>query len=90
MVNKGSHFADFVRFRLHTYTRTQQVDFKKYYFYDRKGFKFFDQILQAAAILDKELKIFILNFFIFNSSFSQNIFQFNITFNCGFATIPAN
>ena len=24
MVNKGSHFADFVRFRPHTYTRTQQ------------------------------------------------------------------
>ena len=24
MANKGSHFADFVRFRPHTYTRTQQ------------------------------------------------------------------
>ena len=24
MVNKGSHFADFVRFRPHTYTRSQQ------------------------------------------------------------------
>ena len=24
MVNKGSHFADFVRFHSHTYTRTQQ------------------------------------------------------------------
>ena len=24
MVNKGSHFADFVRFHPHTYTRTQQ------------------------------------------------------------------
>ena len=24
MVNKGSHIADFVRFRPHTYTRTQQ------------------------------------------------------------------
>ena len=24
MVNKGSHLADFVRFRPHTYTRTQQ------------------------------------------------------------------
>ena len=24
MVNKGLNFADFVRFRLHTYTRTQQ------------------------------------------------------------------
>ena len=24
MDNKGSHFVDFVRFRPHTYTRTQQ------------------------------------------------------------------
>ena len=24
MINKGSHFADFVRFRPHAYTRTEQ------------------------------------------------------------------
>ena len=56
MVNKGLNFADFVRFRLQLkhalnnlfcpYGRQlnpiekTKVDFKKYYFYDQKGFKF--------------------------------------------------
>ena len=54
----------------------------------RKDLNFCDQVLQAVAILDKELEIFVLNFFTFNSSISQNIFHFNIPLNCGFPTIP--
>ena len=47
----------------------QKKHFKKtVQFHDQKGLKFL-QILQAAAILDKKLKIFMLVFLNFNSSF---------------------
>ena len=37
----------------------------------RKDWIFYDQALQAVAILDKKLKIFIFIFFVFNSSYSK-------------------
>ena len=54
----------------------------------RKDLNFCDQILQPVHILDKTLKIFILVFFNFSSSFFQNIFRCNIPFGCGFSTKP--
>ena len=54
----------------------------------RKDLNFCDQILQPVHILDKTLKIFILIFFNFSSSFFQNIFRCNIPFGCGFSTKP--
>ena len=44
-------------------------------FMTRKDLSFYDQVLQAIAILDKKLKFFILTFFTLNPFFSQNIFH---------------
>ena len=49
---------------------------------------FYNQILQAIAILDKTLKIFIFQLFNFNSSFFFNILHFNVPLGRGRPAIP--
>ena len=51
---------------------------KKHYFHDLKGLKFCDQILQALAILDKNLKFFSFSsvlILLFSNAFFSLIFH---------------
>ena len=54
----------------------------------RKASNFLEKILHVVTILAKTLKIFIFTFFIFNSSFFRNIFQFDILLERGFLETP--
>ena len=54
----------------------------------RKASNFLEKILHVVTILVKTLKTFIFTFFIFNSSFFRNIFQFDILLERGFLETP--